>query len=82
MSSLKSNNAGAAAATAEGTIGGEGDGEVVDAPLVFQCKICLRIVGDTFAWAGSDSERKTVTLHGESEEEEVGNIHMCASFLL
>jgi len=37
-----------------GAGGGEQQDDAVDAPLVFQCKGCMAIVGDSFSWACSD----------------------------
>ena len=38
--------------------------EVVIAPLVFQCKKCKLIVGDSYTWVSADENLRTVTLRG------------------
>eukprot|EP00053_Salpingoeca_punica_P016844 m.160644 g.160644 ORF g.160644 m.160644 type:complete len:204 (-) comp17055_c1_seq1:482-1093(-) len=37
-------------------------GQEIDAPLVFQCARCFRIVGDSFAWVSASQELNTLTL--------------------
>eukprot|EP00729_Bicosta_minor_P000834 gene834-493_t len=38
----------------------------VDAPLVFQCRGCRAIVGDSFSWVCSDPELNSITLKAGS----------------
>lgn len=43
------------------------EGGVVRAPLVFQCKQCRAIVGDSFSWVCSLQELESITLSGGCE---------------
>jgi hypothetical protein len=38
--------------------------EVISAPLVFQCRACRAIVGDSFAWMCSNRDLNAITLTG------------------
>jgi hypothetical protein len=40
--------------------------EEVNGPLVFQCRSCLTIVGDSWSFVSSDEDAKTITLSGEA----------------
>eukprot|EP00056_Hartaetosiga_gracilis_P003798 m.67588 g.67588 ORF g.67588 m.67588 type:complete len:213 (-) comp11581_c0_seq5:110-748(-) len=46
----------------------------IDAPLVFQCRSCKRIVGDTFAWICSDEELNTITLKYAAPSVTIGDV--------
>ncbi|EDQ85828.1 uncharacterized protein MONBRDRAFT_28871 [Monosiga brevicollis MX1] len=45
-----------------GQEGGGGQEEEIEAPLVFQCDGCRRIVGDSFNWVDSNQELNVITL--------------------
>ncbi len=36
----------------------------IDAPVVFSCKQCRSIIGDSFAWIGANAKMNVVVLSG------------------
>jgi hypothetical protein len=42
--------------------------EEVRNPLIFQCKKCKTVVGDTFSWICSDAELNSITLSSTSAQ--------------
>ncbi|KAL1924765.1 uncharacterized protein VTP21DRAFT_4419 [Calcarisporiella thermophila] len=45
----------------------------IDSPLVFQCKNCHFIVGDSFAWLSADQNLKAITLNSTSEHVKISD---------